>query len=300
MSKIILSVGVCLYNEEKNITHLLTSLRNQKTESIKIDEIILIISGSTDKTLQKAKEFEKKDKRITIIHQKKRQGKAHAVNEFISRARNEVVVLLGGDILLQQDTLEQLGSKFKNKRIGMTGAHPIPVNKISDGFLGFAGNLLWELHHRLSLHNPKMGEVIAFRKVFKQIPVSSSVDEANIEPLIRGQGFQLAYIPKAKIYNKTPTSITDFIKQRRRIFSGHLAVKNEQGYQVATLKLHLIISALVSFLQENPKPLYIFYAVFVIGLEGYSRFLGFMDYKVHKKNHRIWQQISSTKQLFDE
>lgn len=300
MPKLIVSIGICLYNEERNIARLLESLLMQKTSTAKIDEILLIISGSTDGTLQKANEFKKKDSRIVTFHQKKRQGKAHAVNIFISHAKNEILILLGGDILLEKDTIEKLVSKFKNPKIGMTGAHPIPINNISDGFFGFAGNLLWDLHHRLSLHNPKMGEVVAFRKIFKQIPVSSSVDEANIEPLIKGQGYLLAYVPMAKIYNKTPTSLSDIIAQRRRIFSGHLAVKNEQGYQVATLHLSLIIQALFSFLRENKKPIYIFYTILVIGLEGYSRFLGFLDYKVYKKNHAVWRQISSTKQLFDE
>ncbi|HEX8965758.1 MAG TPA: glycosyltransferase [Patescibacteria group bacterium] len=300
MAKILLSVGICLYNEEKNISRLLSCVLTQRTSSVQIDEIILVISGSTDKTLEIAKQFAQKNKKIKIIHQKKRQGKALAVNEFISTAKNEILILLGGDVYLEETIIEKLGKKFINKTVGMTGAHPIPINKITDGFLGFAGNLLWDLHHRLSLKHPKMGEVIAFRKIFRQIPVSSSVDEANIEPLIKGQGYTILYVPTAKIYNKTPTTIKDFIEQRRRIFSGHLAVKNEQGYQVATLKLSFIIKALYSFLEENPKPIYILYTFFVILLEGYSRFLGFLDYKVYKKDHRVWTQITSTKQLFED
>lgn len=300
MAKILLSIGICLYNEEKNISRLLSSVSSQKTTSVNINEIIIVISGSTDNTLQIARQFAKKDKKISIIHQKKRQGKAHAVNEFIRFANNEILVLLGGDVFLEETTIEKLGKKFNNKNVGMTGAHPIPINKITDGFWGFAGNFLWDLHHKLSLHHPKMGEVIAFRKIFRQIPISSSVDEANIEPLIKGQGYTILYVPNAKIYNKTPTNLRDFIEQRRRIFSGHLAVKNEQGYQVATLKLSFITNALLSFLRENPKPLFVLYTFVVILLEGYSRFLGFLDYKVYKKDHRIWAQIASTKQLFED
>jgi len=34
------SIGVCAYNEEKNIKKLLTSLINQKTNKIKINDIV--------------------------------------------------------------------------------------------------------------------------------------------------------------------------------------------------------------------------------------------------------------------
>jgi len=295
-----ISIGICLYNEERNISAMLSSLLSQKTRKVNISEIILVISGSTDKTYKIAKSFKKKEKRMIIFRQKKRRGKASAVNFFIEKARNDIVVLLGGDVVLEEKTVEYLTRQFKNKHVGMTGAHPVPINNKQDGFLYFAGYMLWDLHHRLSLRHPKMGEVIAFRKIFKQIPVSSSVDEANIEPLIKGQGYTIVYVPEAVVYNKTPTTFTDFIKQRKRIFAGHLAVKNEQGYQVATMRIFLILSLFSSFLADQKKVTYFTFSFFVILLEAYARLLGFIDYRFSRKNHQVWEQISSTKQLFDD
>lgn len=234
---------------------------------------------------------------IKIIQKKKREGKAKAVNLFIERARNEILVLMGGDIILDAETVEELVNKFSDREVGMTGVRPIPINDINDGFYGFAAHLLWGLHHRVSLENPKMGEVVAFRKIFRRIPIMSSVDEANIEPLIRGQGYKIVYVPEARVYNKGPTNIKDFINQRRRIFGGHLAVKYEQSYKVATMDFLPIFRSLFSFLGDYPRPKFILFTPLIILLEIYSRFLGWCDYKIFKSSYSVWQSIISTKDL---
>ena len=162
------SIGVCVYNEEKNITKFLNSLLSQKLKRVIVKEIIIIVSGSTDRTLHIVKKFARNNKRIKIIHKKKREGKATAVNMFIEKASSKILVLMAGDIILATDTVEKLVGKFRKKEVGMTGVKPIPINDIESGFFGFAAHLLWELHHRVSLQNPKMGEVVAFRKIFQR------------------------------------------------------------------------------------------------------------------------------------
>lgn len=295
--KIKCSVGICAYNEEKNIERLMDSIIKQKLNKVQIEEIIIIASGITDRTIEILRVFAQENGKIKIIVQKNREGKASAVNLFIQIAKNEVLVLLGGDLILGNLVIERLVWEFSREEVGMTGARPVPVNNINDGICGFAAHLLWQLHHQVSLEHPKMGEVIAFRKVFRRIPVLSSVDEANIEPLIRGQGYLIRYIPQAKIYNKAPESINEFIKQRRRIYSGHLAVKNEQSYEVSTMRLFAIMKALGAFLKHNGRPKHFLYIPCVIFLEGYSRFLGWWDYTVVKERHTMWDVVESTKNL---
>ncbi|MGH7245718.1 MAG: glycosyltransferase [Candidatus Levyibacteriota bacterium] len=295
--KLSCSLGICLYNEEQNIEKLLQSVLSQKLRAVFIGEILLIISGSTDKTKKIALHFAKKNKRIKIILQQKRYGKASAVNVFIQKAKSAILVLLGGDLILNNDVVEKLVQPFLNEKIGMTGVHPVPLNNINNGLFGFAGNFLWELHHQLSLKNPKMGEVVAFRKIFSRIPISSSVDEANIEPLVKGQGYTIKYISRAIIHNKAPGNLKDFVAQRRRIFAGHIAVRQEHGYTVSSLRLLPIFFALISFFKKNKHPKYYLYAIIVICLELYSRFLGWWDFTVAKKRHTVWDTIVTTKDL---
>ena len=304
-SCIFCSIGLTAFNEEKNIATILTALQNQKLEKVIIDEIIVISSGSTDKTVAIAGKFAKNDKRIQVVTELKRNGKASAVNIFIDIARNDVLILESADTIPDLKTIERLASPFIDENIGITGSHPMPVNS-KKTFIGFAVNCLWNLHHEISLKNPKMGETIAFRKSFKKIPVLSAVDEVNIEALIKGQGYKALYIPDAIVRNKGPETMQDFIKQRRRIYAGHLATKEEYSYIVSTSSGTKIFAILMkNLLKESFKdvkhiilfPKIFLFSMFTILLEVYSRLLGYWDFKILNKKHTVWEIAETTKDL---
>lgn len=270
------------------------SLVNQQTNSIFISEILVISSGSSDGTNRIVNNLSKEYRKIKLIRQKKRLGKASAVNVILSEAKEKVVVLCSADLILAKDTIEKLTSPFRNKSVGITGSHPIPLND-PNSFFGFAANLLWDLHHAISLTSPKMGECIAFRKTFKQIPVLSSVDEVNIESLIKGQGYNAVYAPNAIVYNKGADTLSDFIDRRRHIYAGHLATRHEYSYSVSTINGIKIFFLLLKKFQPNFR--FIAWTPIIVLLEAYSRFLGFLDYKFKLKTHTVWQITKSTKKL---
>ncbi len=288
------SVGIMAFNEEKNIGVLLKSLLKHRSEKSTIEEIIVVSSGSTDLTNHIVKQQAKKDKRIKLIVEQRRKGKASAVNIFIAKAKRNILVLISADVAIEPTTLDNLVIPFKNHSVGITGAHPIPINDPTT-CMGFAAHLLWRLHHEVALKTPKMGEMIAFRKIFKRIPVSSAVDEATIEPLIRGQGYKAVYVPNAIIHNKGPETVREFIARRRHIYFGHLVTKNEYGYEVATMNGLRIIFLLLKNLPLSFKSL--LFTPCVVVLEIVSRILGFLDYKFKLKNHTIWEVTPSTKTL---
>jgi len=97
-------------------------------------------------------------------------------------------VLESADTIPLENTIERLCLPFYDEKVGMTSGHPIPVNDKS-AFIGFTGHLIWELHHRIALKNPKPGELIVFRNVIDEIPKNTAVDEAWIEALIKKKGY---------------------------------------------------------------------------------------------------------------
>jgi cellulose synthase/poly-beta-1,6-N-acetylglucosamine synthase-like glycosyltransferase len=140
-----------------------------------------------------------------------------------------------------------------------------------------------------------MGELVAFRRYFRQIPHRSAVDEASIEPLIKGQGLQLLYVPEAVVLNKGPETVGDFFKQRRRIFAGHLYVKDTLGYKVSTMNGLRILPL---FLQEmKPNLRYLLWGPAVALLECVARLMGAYDYIVRRKNPFVWPMAKSTKDV---
>lgn len=289
-----ISLGITAYNEENNIGQLLQRVLEQRLLLADLREIWVVSSGSTDRTEAIVREYERLDPRVKLLVQKEREGKASAINLFIQHATQPVLVLSSADLQPDYEALEALVAPFADPEMGMTGAHPVPVND-PQVFMGFAAHLLWGLHHELNMAGGfKAGEMVAFRKVFERIPHHTAVDEASVEPIIRGQGYLVQYVPQAIVYNKGPETVSDFLRQRRRIFAGHLDVQQMLGYAVSTMRGSTVLKLFVRHLDWRPKQLV--WSVAVVGLEVYGRWLGRRDFK-NKRNHTVWEIANSTKQL---
>lgn len=288
------SIGVIVYNEAANIGKLLDALLSQKLQSVIIEKIIVVSSACTDGTDDIVRDFAGRDSRIELISETERRGKSCAINSFISSAQSDILIIESGDTIPAAETVEKMVIPFNDEKVGMTGGRPKPENDPST-FIGYAVNLLWQLHHQMALKSPKLGEMVAFRRIFDEIPPESAVDEASIEAIIREAGLTLKYVPEAIIYNKGPENVRDFIKQRRRIETGHLWLKRKQNYQVSSQNHLLLMELALQELKRHPARI-----GFLLGtalLEIYSRFLGFYDFKVRKKNPFKWDIANSTKKL---
>jgi hypothetical protein len=149
------------------------------------------------------------------------------------------------------------------------------------------------MEHQLCLEIPRLGELIAFRKVFDQIPPDIAMDEAFVEALIIRRGMQVRYAPDAVVYNMGPETVTDFVTQRRRNYAGHLYLKEKYGYKVSSLENTRIVRIA---LQEVWGAVQLVTTLGVLAvLEAYSRILGAWDYRVRKKKHVVWDMAWTTK-----
>ncbi len=288
------SVGIMAYNEEKIITRCLDAIQNQHVQSCDIEEIVVVSSGSTDTTDQLVRELAEKDPRIRLITQPSRKGKASAINEFLKVAQGDILVLESADTIAKPDTVEHLVKPFLNGKVGMTGAHPIPVND-KKTFIGFCVHTMWELHHRLALEHPKCGEMIAFRNIISRMPTFTAVDEASLEAIIAESGLELAYAPDAIVENKGPETIHDFIKQRRRIASGHRHLFATVGHEVPTKRAGNILSHIFRIIHWTPKG--IIYMGTLILIEMYARLMGWLDFYIRDRNPFIWDISHTTKKM---
>jgi biofilm PGA synthesis N-glycosyltransferase PgaC len=280
------SIGLMAYNEAANIGKVLEALSEQKT--------LVVSSGSTDGTDEIVRQWEAKEPRIRLIRQERRDGKASAINLFLREARNEVLVLESADTLPLPDTVELLLRPLANESVGMTGARPVPTNS-KKNFLGAVVHLMWELHHRLALESPKLGEMVAFKRVIGSIPRESAVDEASFEAATREEGLELVYVPEAIVRNKGPETIRDFLLQRRRIHAGHLWLQETSNYRVSTTRVTRILRHLLgatSWLGKGPLV-----TAGAVLLEGLGRGLGWFDFRVLNRNPFVWRMAQSTKNL---
>jgi glycosyltransferase involved in cell wall biosynthesis len=290
------SVGIMAHNEEANISRTVQAVLQQQGPTLRIEEVIVVASGCTDRTVAIVAEIALQEPCVRLCIQEKREGKASAINLFLEQAISPVVVLIGADVLPETSALEYLCAPLRDPKVGMVGGRPEPVNDPTT-FMGHAVHLLWRLHDRLARIHPKLGEVIAFRNVISGIPINSSVDEISIQALISQLGYQLIYEPACVVYNKGPLTVRDFLKQRRRIYAGHLQTRDQQNYAASTMQASLIARQLIAcrdFTLSTPKQ--VLWTLGIVILEGYARLQGYYDYR-RKREHHIWQMVDSTKDL---
>ena len=295
--QLLCSIGVIVYNEAANIGKLLDALLLQKSIKTKIQEIIVISSACTDGTDEIVRQYEKEHEAIKLITEAERGGKSSAINKFIKAAKSELLIIESGDTIPAEDTVEKMIVPFLDEKIGMTGGRPTPENDPRT-FVGYSVKLLWDLHHEMALNSPKLGEMVAFRKIFDQIPPESAVDEASIEAIMKDNDLDLKYIPDAIVYNKGPENISDFIKQRRRIETGHLWLMENNDYLVTSQNKGLLFKLAYKELKKDKEKIFFLFGTALV--EMYSRLLGWYDYKILKKNPFKWDIANSTKKLKKE
>ncbi|MBK6690811.1 MAG: glycosyltransferase [Myxococcales bacterium] len=296
------SIVVPAHNEAGNIEHVMRSLVEQVTREARIIEVVCVASGCTDDTAERARDVSEGRPGVHVQVQEVRAGKVAAINEYLKMRdpRAEIVVLSSADLRVAPDVVERIVQCFRdNPDVGMVGARPVPDNDTSQ-LVGKMVHLLWEMHHRVALSVPKMGELVAFRSALvDRVSELSVVDEASIEDIIRSKGYRLAYVPDAVVQNHGPETLREFFEQRRRIARGHYWLDFAFGYRVATLDRGLVLGTLSEVAKEEGAFGRAALAV-AVGTEALARVAGLWDARVVGGKHRTWKPLASTKRLRDD
>lgn len=298
------SVAVPAFNEGRNIGHLIDSLRAQVTRRAQIVEIVVVASGCTDDTAAIVRDRARRPGvKVRLIEEPARRGKVAAINTYLEHNHPGVdaVCLCSADLLVSPDVVERLVRCLdQNADVGMCGARPMPTNGHGT-FHGEATRFIWRMHHRVALEAPKLGELVLFRAslVTGGLPAESAVDEATLEQQVSFAGYRLAYVAGAVVHNHGPETLRDFIRQRRRIASGHYWLRAVSGYSVSTMAFgrtaRLAIDELVSMGRTQRL-----YALGTIGVEILSRALGWLDFRLDTRDHSVWKVCESTKTVMTD
>jgi poly-beta-1,6-N-acetyl-D-glucosamine synthase len=292
------SVGVMAYNEEANIAHALDSILRQELTQKQIREVIVVASGCQDRTVPIVADIATREPRVRLIEQERREGKASAINLFIGAAKCPVLIMVSADLMVEDGAFDVLLRHFADPAVGMVGGHPIPVNG-NGTFLGHAVHLQWQLHDRIARDTPKLGEMVAFRNVVPSIPLDTPVDELSIQALVTQLGYRLVYEPRAVVYNRGPASLQDFLRQRRRIYAGHLRIRDQQAYSAPTMSAWRAGRALLGS-ESFATPRAALWSLGTVGLEATARALGCYDIARGRRSHHVWEMCDTTKQHIED
>jgi len=301
------SIGICAYNEENNIGNLLNNLCRQFVlEPFKIMEIIVVSSGSTDRTDEIVQKLAEKDARIKLISEIERKGKANALNLLLKKAKGEILVVISADTEPKKGSVAKLLESIKEDNVGGACAKTIPQYK-KPTVLGVFYNFLWRVHNRMlfkEMVNGDLkhlgGDMWAIRRgIVTRIPPKIINDDAFIGITLRKKGWKVMFVPEAEVFIKSPCTPLEYISQRERVLIGHKQIEKTVGVVPTTIGAMALKKPYysVKILVEELKLQKINdYAKILVGifLEAISNILAFINLR-KMESYLVWKQIRGTK-----
>ncbi|MGH9170391.1 MAG: glycosyltransferase [Acidimicrobiales bacterium] len=287
-----LAVGVMACNEELTISQCLEALLNESESGHRLAKVIVVVSGSTDRTVEIVRSFARSDDRVSLVIEPSRTGKVNAINLYLERCQLPLAGLVNADVVLAPGALSLMAEAFRDDAVGMAGGRPEPQNE-HKGLCNRLVHLEWQLHDAVSRHNPKLGEAVLFRRIFRRLTVIGTADEVAIEALLLDGGYELRYVGDAAILNHGPTTLHDYVRHRRRIHSGHIIQQKWDGYTPSTMRSGAVATGVVDALRRDPAILKIL--PFAVLAEMYIRATT-VTFRVRRHVPEVgWDPIQSAK-----
>jgi len=232
-----ISILIASKNEEILLERTIKSIANSDYPKENI-QIIIITSGSTEKTKDYCKNFitNYQDMDIKLLSEDlPKKGKPAALNYGLDHVKNDIVVLYDSGCILEPNTLRNLISPFQKEKnnavIGPVLVKNWKENKLTRGiFLDYGivsgGGLLFEVKNRLGSSAYSFGRNFAVRTKYLRkyggFNEDSMTEDLYLSVLLNLDGVDIRFSPKAKIYEYVPNNWEILVKQRTRWLAGFI------------------------------------------------------------------------------
>jgi len=297
------SIGICCYNEERNIGLILDNLLKQPFGENTLIEIIIVASGCTDRTVEIVKEWQVRDERIVLIEEEERTGKAAALNKILQRYKGDILIHLDADTLPKIGAFEPLLRHFSNPKVGGVTGYSIPCSR--GKFMDKMNEVIWDLWNEtqsylnhLGMAQHLNGLLFAIRRgSCDKVPEDIINDDAFIGIKCKQKGYSIHFEKAAITFFQGTGTVNELIAQRRRVIYGHMKVKRETGVAPLVLEmcpLKIKINVFARWLRKKARLTPYLLAACI--LELYANILAAIDVMKGGERHIVWRIAETTKQ----
>ncbi|MGA8303736.1 MAG: glycosyltransferase [Thermoplasmata archaeon] len=291
-----ISVVTCAYNEAHNVENMLRAVLSETGGSFRVREVVVVASGCTDGTDNIVLKVSADDPRVVALIQPKRQGKAAALQVGVHRASGDIILVEGADTLPARGSYEEVARGFLDPSVDVVCFHPIPVPGV-ESFTGTLGRMLWEVHHRVSLAVPKVGEAYAVRSDSADRLLGSEDDDVRLGGLVRDQSVRSVYAPNAVVYNQVPSTFREYVLQRIRINGLIYRVRSQEGLYPPSWDMAVVLTAFAGYLRLHPRDL--LPLTTLVALEVLTRVWAGISSRAWGVPDPNWEQLRTTKGHID-
>jgi cellulose synthase/poly-beta-1,6-N-acetylglucosamine synthase-like glycosyltransferase len=293
-----ITIGIAAYREPKIENSIQTVINQKLRENY---EIVVVCPDEETATI--VKQMAKKNKHLRLIKEAKREGQPAAYNKIIKAAKGRIIIFTDADAKLGEGAIQRTVDAYNDKQVGAAGGRPLPVNPRTDKF-GFWAHYLFEMGHKLRKRQVEEGNfyyisgpLCSIRSgTIKEVPTNALATDAVLGLTVKSKGWKIVYVPDAVVYQKAPTTVSDYFKQKRRTMAGFYQLR-QWFPKVKTRSLASEASG--GFLSglsyaKNIKELFWFLELAFLRTVMWT--LAFYDIVIRKKGLvELWQPISTSK-----
>lgn len=298
------TLGICVLTEKRGVLEILKiAIKEGVDEVIIVTPNVYIIRFLTERI---------NDGKVDVhfILEPRRRGKSAAINEILSRASGDLIVMASADVKLVEGAIESLVKKILSEpNIGAVDSNVSLMNK-KNSISNRIAHITWLLHNltMTKLDSEERlghiaGDLYCIRRgIVHKIPDNIINDDAYIAMRIRLKGFKVVRSEEAKCYILGPQNPVDYLLQRSRVIRGHFQLLCHLRKFPTVLeflvfkdirKVFLIIGETIKHLKPSKIPL-LFIAML---LEVTAIIIAFIK-SFLKGNVYLWAIANSTKELF--
>ncbi len=195
---------------------------------LKEKENLEILAACPDKkTKEVILNLKKNHPNIHYHHQPREMSKNELMNILAKKAKGNIIVFTDGNKFIEKNAVRELIKPFKNKKVGCTGGHLIPLNNKNTLF-GYWAHLLTNAANEARKKRDKKNKFIEFsanllairNKIIENMPLDVAED-AIIPYMFLKKGYQLKYVEQAKVQVTYPNNFKDWKKQKIRSIKAH-------------------------------------------------------------------------------
>lgn len=219
-----ISIILAARNEEGRIATRLVELQALLQSSGLEGEILVISDGSTDRTVQKAREVAGPSVRVVELPQS--VGKAAALTQGCKEAKNELFLFADVRQTWPPEAIPRLVEMFADPAVG--GVSGELILEESPGVLAGVG-LYWKFEKWLRRQESRLysmvgatGSISAVRAgLFQPIPPGTLLDDVYWPMQVVLQGYRVVHNPEARAFDRLPPRARDEFRRKVRTLAGN-------------------------------------------------------------------------------
>lgn len=266
------TIAVCTYNRQDEITACLSSLCQQSYGNF---EILIVDDGSTDRTVTIVKDFFATSPDVswrTVTHDKNR-GLYSARNTACKEARGEIVAFLDTDCIADQNWILHLVTGFKDGSVVIVGGHVDDffdgtyIQMATKGIYGYTRMPFGSVDYVIGCNMASRRDFLIDNQLTEE--ESYGNDDREWCEMARIAGFNILHVPSAKVLHKHRQTIRSLIQQQFLSGVSSPKFRNKYGYFPLNYRAIQFIAVFLSlalqvFSREFITVTYFFILLFIV------------------------------------